>query len=237
MQDNVSNLSLSIKSTIIFDLDGTLVDSAPDLSNSINAMLSTLECEPFHDDLIHSWVGNGAKILVERALSGQRDINTQLDDEYCDKALAIFLNHYKENACVHTKLYEGVGSTLAELKKRGYTLNIVTNKPLMFVSPILETLGIKDYFDIVLGADSLPKKKPDPMPLSHICKTQHIDIKHCVMIGDSHNDILAANAIEMESVGLTYGYNYGEDIRLHTPTVVCDKFIQLLDHLPILGGK
>jgi len=237
MQDNVSNPSLIIKSTIIFDLDGTLVDSAPDLSNSINAMLSTLKREPFHDDLIHSWVGNGAKILVERALSGARNINEQLNDDDCDKALSIFLAHYKENACVHTKLYEGVSSTLAELKERGYTLNIVTNKPLMFVGPILETLGIKDYFDMVLGADSLPKKKPDPMPLSHICDAQNIDIKHCVMVGDSHNDILAANAINMESIGLTYGYNYGEDITLHKPTIVCDQFIQLLDYLPVLSSK
>lgn len=234
MQDNINNESLTVKSTIIFDLDGTLVDSAPDLSNSINSMLDTLKRKPFNDDLIHSWVGNGAKALVERALSGELTIDSQLDDEYCAKALAIFLADYKENACVHTKLYAGVLSTLNELKSRGYTLNIVTNKPLMFVAPILETLGIKHCFDVVLGAESLPKKKPDPMPLSHICKEQQVDVNNCVMVGDSHNDILAASAIDMESIGMTYGYNYGENIASYNPTIVCDKFSQLLDYLPNL---
>lgn len=237
MQDNINPSLLVTKTTIIFDLDGTLVDSAPDLSNSINAMLNTLELASFNDDLIHSWVGNGAKALVERALSGELTIDSQLDDDYCAKALAIFLAHYEKNACVHTKLYEGVSSTLNELKNRGYTLHIVTNKPLVFVAPILEVLGIKHRFDMVLGAESLPKKKPDPMPLSHICNTQNIDIKHCVMVGDSHNDILAANAIDMESIGVTYGYNYGEDISSYNPTIVCEHFSQLLDYLPALESK
>ena len=231
MQDGIKLQTLITKTTVIFDLDGTLVDSAGDLVNSINAMLAILKIETFSSDIIHHWVGNGAKMLVERALSGQLEIDNDLDEEYCAKALAIFLEHYKNNVCVDTRLYEGVAQTLNTLKERGYNLHIVTNKPLMFVEPILKTLAIDHCFDTVLGADSLAKKKPDPMPLNHICKVHDVAIECCVMVGDSQNDILAANAIDMDSIAVTYGYNYGKDIREHKPTVVCDHFSELLDYL------
>lgn len=235
MQDANKQQILTAKTTIIFDLDGTLVDSAPDLANSVNAMLTSLNRDSFDSDTIHGWVGNGAKILVERALSGQLEIDTNLDEEYCAYALAIFLDHYQQNVCVDTQLYDGVKLTLNTLKERGYNLHIVTNKPLMFVKPILDTLDIVDCFNMVLGADSLPKKKPDPMPLAHICNEHDVSIGNCVMVGDSQNDILAANAIEMESIAVTYGYNYGKDIREHKPTVVCDQFSDLLNYLPALN--
>jgi phosphoglycolate phosphatase len=225
---------LTEKTTIIFDLDGTLVDSAPDLSNAINAMLIALKREVFPTQIIHDWVGNGAKVLVERALSGQREISKDLDEKYCAKALTIFLDYYQQHACVHTCLYNGVASTLSTLIERGYQLHIVTNKPLIFVTPILKKLAINEYFEMILGADCLPKKKPDPMPLSHVCQTHHVNIEHCVMVGDSQNDILAANAINMDSIAVTYGYNYGEDITDNNPSVVCDEFSQLLQHLPVL---
>lgn len=234
MKNSNTNQTLATKTTVIFDLDGTLVDSAPDLANSINAMLTTLNRTPFSSDTIHGWVGNGAKILVERALSGQLVINDDLDEDYCAKALAIFLKHYQENVCVDTQLYDGVAATLTTLKERGYQLHIVTNKPLQFVKPILDKLAIVDCFELVLGADSLPKKKPDPMPLAHVCEQGDVAIEQCVMVGDSQNDILAANALEMESIAVSYGYNYGKDIREHNPTVVCDNFSQLLNHLPSL---
>jgi len=224
--------ALTHKTTIIFDLDGTLVDSAPDLANAINAMLVKLNRLPFSGKLIHEWVGNGAKILVERALSGQREIDDTLESEYCAQALSIFLAYYKQHACVQTSLYEGVTSTLDTLKNRGYQLHIVTNKPLEFVGPILESLEIAHYFEMILGADSLPKKKPHPMPLLHVCDSHSVSIENCVMVGDSQNDILAASAINMQSIAVTYGYNYGEDIADNNPSVVCDTFSQLLTCLP-----
>ena len=226
---------LSSKTTIIFDLDGTLVDSVPDLASSVNAMLTTLNLKNFPIDTIRSWVGNGAKILVERALSGQREIEQALDVQYGMRALEIFLAHYRDNVCVDTCLYDDVKNTLKTLKQRGYILHIVTNKPLEFVSPILTTLEIEKSFDMILGADSLPKKKPDPLPLSHLCHAHGLTVDECLMVGDSKNDILAANAIKMQSVAVTYGYNYGENINEHKPTLVCDTFSQLLHYLPALA--
>lgn len=226
---------LSSKSTIIFDLDGTLVDSVPDLAASINDMLKSLGCDTFSLDIIRTWVGNGAKTLVERALSKHQHILSDLDPQYSARALEIFLAHYHRQACVNTYLYDGVKTSLKALRDRGYTLHIVTNKPLEFVAPILEKLEIDCYFSIILGADSLTKKKPDPLPLMHICQQQAIESHECVMIGDSHNDILAANAAKMQSIALTYGYNYGEDITKHHPTIVCDTFSDILNYFPQLS--
>mgnify|MGYP006142439421 CR=1 FL=1 len=222
------------KSDLIFDLDGTLVDSVPDLAAAVNDMLSRLSLASFPEETIRGWVGNGAKTLVERALSGSGNISSTLDSDYTKQALDIFLEHYQRQACVKTSLYAGVEMALSALVDRGYTLHIVTNKPLIFVDPIVSHLNIKQYFTHILGADSLPKKKPDPMPLAYVMKQQRVSAGNCVMIGDSHNDILAANAIEMESVGLTYGYNYGEDISLHNPTVVFENFDGLLSVFPSL---
>ena len=227
-----SQLIFQGKSDLIFDLDGTLVDSVPDLAGAVNDMLTQLSLDTFEVDTIRTWVGNGAKMLVERALSGSGQISANLDPNLAANALAIFLGSYEKQACVNTCLYDGVKDTLAELVSRGYTLHIVTNKPLVFVEPILTTLEIKSYFTQILGADSLAKKKPDPLPLLYVAKQQNITVESCVMIGDSHNDILAANACAMDSVGLTYGYNYGEDIGLHQPNVVFNHFNQLISVLP-----
>ncbi len=110
----------------------------------------------------------------------------------------------------------------------GYRLAIVTNKPFAFVEPILEGLKLTGLFELILGGDSLTQKKPDPMPLLHVCTTLGVAVEACVMVGDSKNDILAANACSMQSLGVTYGYNYGEDINSYNPDVVVDDFADIL---------
>jgi len=223
-------LKLKNKKLLIFDLDGTLINSALDLALAVNYMLEGLEQETFSEEIIHGWVGNGALTLVKRALSASRTVNENLDDAYVEKALKIFLDYYKENLCNATVPYPHVITTLKSLKEK-YTLAIVTNKPFAFVSPILKGLEMDGLFTLILGGDSLEKKKPDPFPLQHVSKTLNIDIEHSVMIGDSQNDILAANACTMDSVGVTYGYNYGEDIAAHNPNIIIDDFSKLLEHL------
>ncbi len=219
------------KKAILFDLDGTLINSGPDLALAVNHMLKTLDRDTFSEDVIDGWVGNGAQTLVNRALSGQREIDANLDASFAVEALDIFLTFYAQNLCVATMTYPNVTSTLKALKAKGYRLAIVTNKPFAFVEPILDGLGLGGLFELILGGDSLPQKKPDPAPLLHVCETLDIDVRACVMVGDSRNDMLAANACTMQSVGVTYGYNYGEDISIYEPDVIVDDFAKLLESL------
>jgi len=224
-------LNFTDKQLLIFDLDGTLVDSAPDLANAINQMLKTLGRARFAPELIRSWVGNGAQVLVERALSGDSHISPSLDPILAAQALDTFLTIYRDNVCVDSKLYPHVLTTLQALQARHYQLAIVTNKPIVFVEPILQALGLAGMFELILGGDSLTAKKPDPLPLNHVCQTLDIAPIHSLMIGDSKNDIVAAQRADMHSVGLTYGYNYDQDIAIYQPDFVANDFNQLLDCL------
>jgi len=223
-------MKFSNKKLIIFDLDGTLINSSPDLELAINHMLSTIGRETFSTDTIHYWVGNGAQILVKRALSGSSEIDENINPELFEKALKIFFDFYSKNLVVKTVTYPHVKETLKHLKK-DYTLAIVTNKPFDFVKPILEALELTDLFELILGGDSLEEKKPHPLPLLHVCETLGFTIEESVMVGDSKNDILAANACNMQSIGLTYGYNYGEAISIYNPDAVFDDFSDILNSL------
>jgi len=224
-------LKFSNKKVIIFDLDGTLINSAPDLALAVNHMLETLNRDTFSEEIIDGWVGNGAQVLVNRALSGQREIDENLDAALSAEALDIFLAFYAENLCISTVAYPHVPVTLKILKGMGYRLAIVTNKPFVFVGPILEGLELDSLFELILGGDSLPQKKPDPAPLLYVCEKLGVSVDVCVMVGDSKNDILAANACAVQSIGVTYGYNYGEDIGIYSPDVIVDDFGDILKSL------
>jgi phosphoglycolate phosphatase len=223
------------KTVLLFDLDGTLVDSAPDLALAINQMLLALNLTTFPQDIIRGWVGNGAKTLVERALRHSLNNNDALDkslnEAKVNKALAIFLNYYRDSLCVESSLYKGVRETLLALKNQGYQLAIITNKPKEFIEPIVTGFGLKGLFELQLGGDSLIERKPHPLPLLHACEILKVSVEQCIMIGDSKNDILAAKAANIQSIGLTYGYNYGEDIRVYQPDWCLDTFTELLDLL------
>lgn len=224
-------LKFTNKEVLIFDLDGTLIDSVPDLALSINQMLNVMDMPSYSTDLIRSWVGNGAEVLTKRALSGNININPELDASVVAEALAIFLNFYEKNVCVDTSVYPHVKATLETLHGDGYRLMIVTNKPEQFVRPILEKLGLNNLFEIVVGGDSLPKRKPDPMQLEYVCDKLSVTPSKCLMIGDSKNDIFAATAANMESIGLTYGYNHDEDINTHGASLVLESFADILGSL------
>jgi len=227
----MNSFKFTDKKLLIFDLDGTLINSALDLALAVNFMLEQLKRDTFDEEVIHGWVGNGALILVKRALLGAREVDAHLDESYIEKALKIFLDYYKKNLCNATVPYPHVAQTLTALKEKGYTLAIVTNKPYLFVSPILQGLGLESLFALILGGDSLPEKKPHPLPLLHVCETLGYEVASSVMIGDSKNDILAANACGMDSVGVTYGYNYGEEIGVHKPNIIIDNFRDLIKYL------
>lgn len=219
------------KELLLFDLDGTLIDSAPDLALSVNFMLRSIDREEFSEAIIDSWVGNGASTLVKRALSGNKIIDESIDNNFYEKALSIFLDYYKDNSCVKTVTYPDVKETLHTLKQHNYRLAIITNKPFDFIETILSTLELSEYFEIYIGGDSLEKRKPEPEPLLYVCEKLSIDANKALMLGDSKNDILAAKAANIASIAVSYGYNYGEDIRVYNPDVTVDKFSDILKYL------
>lgn len=224
----VTHLKFDNKEVILFDLDGTLVDSAPDLALAVNHMLESLERKTFSHETIRTWVGNGAQTLVKRGLSGSSRVDDDIDPALFAKALTIFLDYYAQNLCVDTVTYPNVLTTLKRLKAKDYRLVLVTNKPYAFIQPLLEGLALTDLFEFCLGGDSLARRKPDPLPLLHVCERLDVCASKCVMVGDSKNDILAANAARMQSIGVSYGYNYGEDIGLHAPDSVVHDFNEIL---------
>ena len=220
------------KQLLIFDFDGTLIDSVPDLADATNAMLTTLGKQPYPIDTIRNWVGNGSRMLVERALVGKIEVvEGELTQEETDHAEQVFFDAYKNLSGSKTVAYPDVDSGLKKLKAAGYTLALVTNKPIRFVPKILQFFGWQDLFSEVLGGDSLPVKKPDPTPLLHVCETLNVTPAQAIMIGDSRNDILAGKNANMDTLGLSYGYNYGQDIRELNPTEAFDSFAALVEYI------
>lgn len=224
-------MTQSAQSLLMFDLDGTLIDSAPDIAIAGNKMLSELGKDTFKPERFRHWVGNGATIMVNRALSGSDQINPNLNPTECKKALDIFMQAYLAAPCVATTLYADVAQTLKTLKAQGHTIAVVTNKPAAFVSPILQKLKISQYIDFQLGGDDLTEKKPSALPLLHTCQTLGFEPQNAIMIGDSTNDIQAAHNANITSIGLTYGYNYGQPISDDNPNYVFDHFKDILSVL------
>ena len=203
---------------LIFDLDGTLIDSVPDITDAINKTFDKLGIDKVSEKEVRNYLGNGARTLIERALKG--------NSELLDKALKIFKNNYKNNVCNKTTLYPGVKETL---KKLPHKKAIVTNKPYEFVGEILKTLGIDEYFEMYIGGESLPEKKPSPMPLLYVCEKMGYSPDEAIMIGDSKNDILAAKNAGVKSIAVNYGYNYGEDVSIYKPDIIINDFKKLLE--------
>jgi len=201
---------LAVKMVMI-DLDGTLIHTAPDLADCANRMLADLARAPFPLETVMTWIGNGVPRLVKRALTGE--MWAEPEAALFDRALAIFQQHYAAHVSDLSRPFPGVVEGLAALKARGFRLACITNKAEAFTLPLLRVTGLQDYFEIVLSGDSLPKKKPDPLPLLHACK--HFDIlpDEMLLIGDSLNDAEAARAAGCHVFCVTYGYNEGRDVR------------------------
>lgn len=215
-------------SYIAFDLDGTLVDSAPDLAQSLRLSLRDLELPSVTDSQVQGWIGNGAEIMVKRALSRSVSIDPALPPELYLKARSRFDFHYANSGHSKTQLYPDVNETLSVLKNAGYQLGIVTNKPSAFVPEIVAKLGLAPYFTDIIGGDSLATNKPDPEGLWSLRDKYGLSNENMLMVGDSKNDILAAKNAGFSSIGLVYGYNYGEPISDSGPTLVLEQFNLLL---------
>jgi len=214
---------------LAFDLDGTLVDSLPGLASAIDNMLTDLQLPVARAERISTWIGNGADILVERALTWAQ--NQAPQESVLREARVLFDNHYANSVEAGSVLYPQVQETLAKLAENKVPLAIVTNKPTPFVAPLLQSLGIDTYFSLVIGGDDVAAKKPHPAPLFMVLGKFGLLPQELLFVGDSRNDILAAKAAGCPCVGMTYGYNYGESITTSQPDLTLDHFNDLMPSL------
>ncbi|MDH5649636.1 MAG: phosphoglycolate phosphatase [Gammaproteobacteria bacterium] len=217
---------------ILIDVDGTLVDSVPDLAYCVDEMMKQLNMEPHGEAKVRHWVGNGVERLVRRALIGK--LNGEPDEALFQKAYPVFMELYAHNTSKRSQLYPGVIEGLVFLKSENYRLGCVTNKAAQFTEPLLKDLGVYDYFEIVISGDTLPQKKPDPMPLLHAAKFFGVQPSRALMLGDSVSDVKAARAAGFQIACMSYGYNHGDDIRLSHPDAVMDSMEELKTLIP--GG-
>jgi phosphoglycolate phosphatase len=194
----------------IIDLDGTMLDTLPDFHVAINRMRDEMALPALRQDQIALMVGKGSENLIRSVLSldmGPAGVEARFDD-----AMASYQRHYLSINGKHTKLYPGVIAGLESLKSQGMRLACVTNKPIAFAKPLLAQKGLAMYFEKLYGGDSLPHKKPHPMPLLQVCTDFALKPDQVVAIGDSSNDAEAARAAGCFVLTVPYGYNHGQSI-------------------------
>lgn len=196
-------------SAIVIDLDGTLLHTAPELAEAANRMLKDMGRAPVSQQLLMSYIGNGVSWLVKRALTG--DMHAEPETTLYEQAMPIFDRHYTA-LLLDSKPFPGVAAGLDAMRAGGYRLGCITNKVACFTEPLLDGLGLRHYFEIVLSGDSLPEKKPHPLPLLHSAQHFGVPIERLLLIGDSLNDAVAARAAGCPVFCVPYGYNHGEPV-------------------------
>jgi phosphoglycolate phosphatase len=193
---------------VLLDLDGTLVDTAPDIAAAINTTLAALDCEPLELARVRSFIGEGIAVLVRRSLAARLDSGEV--ERKVPGALADFERHYFATNGRFSTVYPGVAEGLREMRTLGWRLGCVTNKPLRFAEPLLARFALLESIAVVIGGDSTPAKKPDPAPVLEACRRLGVAAAECVLIGDSKQDARAARAAGIPFVAVSYGYGAGE---------------------------
>ena len=192
---------------VVIDLDGTLLHTAPDLAEAGNRMLAELGLPSMPEETVKTFIGNGVSRLIKRILTGTMD--GEPDAELYARAKPIYEKHYAEAVSLHSRPFPDVVEGLQALKQSGYRLACITNKAEKFTVPLLKDTGLYDFFELILSGDSLPKRKPDPLPLQHACEHFGISPDKMLLIGDSQNDTQAARAAGCHVFCVPYGYNRG----------------------------
>jgi len=210
---------------VLFDLDGTLVDTVPDLAYCIDQTMLQMNLPVRGEKSVRHWVGNGVESLVKRALLNAMD--GEPDPVLFQSALPSFKSLYASNISVRSRLYDGVLTGLDYLKRRGYRLACVTSKVREFTHPLMRDLKIAKYFELILCGDDTARMKPDPLPLLTAADRMRVNPKQALMVGDSVSDLNAARAAGFQIICMSYGYNHGEDIRSYGPDAVIDSMTQL----------
>jgi phosphoglycolate phosphatase len=220
-------MSMPAPRLAVIDLDGTLVDSVPDLAYCVDETMLQVDLPPRGEARVRQWVGNGVERLVRRALINS--LEGEPEPSLFDRAYPIFLDLYSVHASERSRLFPGAREGLAFLKQAGARLGCVTNKASRFTVPLLRDLGVYDEFELVLSGDSLPKKKPDPLPLLYAAEHFGVKPREALLVGDSISDVKAARAAGFAVVCVSYGYNHGRDIRTAKPDAVVDTLSKLVE--------
>jgi phosphoglycolate phosphatase len=211
---------------VIFDLDGTLIDSKLDLAHAVNATRAHLELPPLPHELIYSYVGNGAPMLVRRALGDQAS------EETVERALEFFLAYYRDHMLDHTVLYPCVKETLEKLDNGERRLAVLTNKPVRISAAILDGLGVGGHFFRVYGGNSFEQKKPHPVGIETLIHETGIPKERALMVGDSSVDVLTARNAGIPCCGVTYGFQ-PEGLQSEPPDFLIERMDQLFSVLQL----
>lgn len=210
---------------VLFDLDGTLVDSVKDLAAAADQMMLALARVPPGVDCVRDYVGNGIERLVHRCLTG--DLAANAPAREFDRALGLFMTLYEQHNATHSTLYPGVIEGLEASASSVPHLGCVTNKSQRFTQPLLDALGLADYFELVVCGDTTAHKKPHPAPLLYAAEFFAVTPSQVLFVGDSANDVQAARAAQMAVVCVNYGYNHGQDIAESKPDAVLQSLVEL----------
>ena len=209
-------------SLVVFDLDGTLVDSASDIAESVNRTLEEWSLPRVEEPVIRGWIGEGARTLLQHAL---RHAGSTLDVDAVFPSLEV---HYGDCLLLDPRFYPGVRETLDALRQANVRLAVCTNKPQRFIRPLLQALALEDYFECIVGGDTLPERKPSAMPLLHLVEHFGLSPALCLMVGDSETDVLTAQAAGVPMALVTYGYLRGFDPHSVPGVAVIDDMRELL---------
>ena len=218
----------------LFDLDGTLVDSAPDLADAVDQALTTHGHPACGEAKVRRFIGNGAGRLVHRALTD--DANGEAQDSIFKPVFAEFLDVYAARLFERTTVYSGVQQVLTELKAEGWKLAIVTNKPARFSEHLIRLAGLEAFFDLIVSGDTLPAKKPDPAPVVHAMTQLGTESWQTIFIGDSETDIAAARNAGINCIVVEYGYHGDLDLGALDDCLTIAAFPALVPILRSLPG-
>jgi phosphoglycolate phosphatase len=213
---------------LIFDLDGTLVDTSQDITNAINYAIEPFGITPLSNETIKSMVGSGITKLIEGLITAQGDLQDDTSRNLIDKAVNRFLEHYSEHLLDNTVPYPQVKETLSKLTN--YKKAVLSNKREILSKKVLEGVGLYEFFEVILGSDSVPERKPSPVPVFEILKRTNVSKDEAVIIGDSNFDIEAGKAAGVKTIAVTYGYRPKEVLK--GADIMIDTFGELLTVIP-----
>jgi len=209
---------------LIFDLDGTLIDSKLDLVHSVNAARGMMGLAPISEEVVATYVGNGAPLLVRRALG------PEASDADVERALEFFLAYYREHMLDNTLLYPGVREALDRMWERGAKLAVLTNKPVRFSRELVDRLGLREHFFRVYGGNSFDEKKPSPVGIETLLAESGVARERAIMVGDSSVDVRTARNARVTACGVLYGFQ-PETFQQEPPDILVEDMNQLADYV------